>query len=138
MRRSAAICALVFLVACGSKATTPSTTSTTKLRCLRVSDFYIATLKLAIPSNVAAVAATKMPGLWYVSTPDGALWVTTVDPTSGDDVGGAIVPLNSKALSASRFGSALGIGGPKAQGATEFDAEALGAHQCALAAERRP
>jgi hypothetical protein len=101
-----------------------------------VSDIYRSKLKLHIPSSAGAVRSTKVATLWYVSTADGALWATDVDPTSGQDLGGFIVPLNAEALAASPLGGASGIGGPKAQGAVASDSEAGRSVQCARKAER--
>jgi hypothetical protein len=98
---------------------------------------YHSKLKLRFDTNLGAVHSSAIATTWYVGTPDGALWGTDVDPTSGLDIGGHIIPLNKEAKEVSIFGSAVPIGA-NILGALADDTEAIKAVACARAQERRP
>lgn len=129
MRRAVAGLALC-LVACSGGSIGPKATTTTALPCLRVSNFFHATLEQHPDS---ALGAVKVGNLWYVSNADGASWIVDYDPTSGLDESGHIYPLNEQAKSVSRFGSARPVGG---LGATATDPGAARSRECALEAEK--
>jgi hypothetical protein len=67
---------------------------------------------LAVNAKAAAVVLTvpQAPGLdrlgkvWFVSTREGATWVTNSDPTLKDFSSGLVYPLNDKARAASDVG----------------------------------
>ena len=132
MRRWCAVVALVAGSACSGGSSGTSTPTTDAMPCLRVSDSSHASLSLRVDS---ATAAVKGNVIWYVSTADGATWAFDTDP--GVISGGHAAALNRAALASSPLGSANGIGGPYAHGATDADPGAVRSRQCALEAERR-
>jgi hypothetical protein len=68
--------------------------------------------------------------VYFVSTKDGATWVTSEDPTVGDQ-SGLILPLNAKARSDSEAGVDTPAGAPIYVGYTDASAEAVASRNCA-------
>lgn len=138
--RRVAVAALVALAACGSSkarssAPPPSTSSTSTTSvdvCVRVSSFF--TERTLQPSTSATLGATQQDGgHWYVANADGALWLTTVDPSAGTDQSGVMLPLNPQARAAARFGANVQPDDPRLAG---FGVDAPRARQAVDCARR--
>lgn len=71
-------------------------------------------------------------GRWFVATSTGATWYSYWDPADPDDPDRTLMaPLNEVARETSDFGSAAEDGAPVYEGATDGDAGAVRARDCA-------
>lgn len=118
-----------------STAQTPSPSPTST--CLSASKEFLNTLGITGKAWAVAQTVTEQSNglfrkgtVWYVSTKDGATWVSSTDPTSSND-DGLILPLNAKARSASDQGVDVVPSAPAYQGVTNDDAGAAAARACA-------
>lgn len=68
--------------------------------------------------------------VWFVSTADGATWVTEIDPV-GSDRSGLFLPLNEKARKASEVGSEATLGAPIYRGFNDTSEGAVASRACA-------
>lgn len=85
---------------------------------------------------VVQESVAKGPGIartgevWFIASPDGAIWVTVSDPTAEYD-GGVILPLNDQARGKSDFGVGVPAGSPPFAGLTDASPGAVAALTCA-------
>lgn len=92
-------------------------------------------VNVASASAVKETVTTKPAGLyrkgfvWFVSTRDGATWVTNADPTV--DESGLTYPLNAKARAASELGVDVAAGAPVFEGLTDSSPGAVRSRTCA-------
>lgn len=107
--------------------------------CLVVSAGFLRALGISAKASAVEQPVTaKQTGLlrngklWFVSTMEGATWVTNADPTSADP-GGLILPLNSEARAASDVGADAKPAAPIYEGLTDDADGAKESRQCARA-----
>lgn len=119
---------------CGS---TPSSDQTAPAQCLEASSGFLKVLGITAGASAVAEAVTQSTAglnrngrIWFVSTKDGATWVTNADPT-GADPGGLVLPLNSAARAASQTGVDVAPGAPVYAGATDDGSGATASRACA-------
>jgi hypothetical protein len=148
----AVLAALTFAAGCGGVKpgaplrpgdTTPgaSPVAPPSLACLKVSQAFLDVLRVPPPAAAVKVAVDPKAGgvgrnshvAWFVSTPGGATWLTSADPTSADP-GGLIVPLNDKARAASEVGIDVKPGAPVYGEFTDASPEAVASRTCAARA----
>lgn len=95
---------------------------------------FEATIAVRPQSTLGAV--TYPLDKWLVASADGAVWLTTVDPTAGVEQSGKVIPLNAAARTTSRFGSAVAPGGAETLGLTGDEPASRDAWRCALKSEK--
>lgn len=116
-------------------ATSAPSTVTTVAGCLSASPTFVARFTGTSAAAVKETVPTK-PGLnrkgtvWFVSTKDGATWVTNIDPTA--DESGLIFPLNAKARAAApEVGADVAPGALVLEGFTDASPGAVRSRVCA-------
>ena len=124
-------------VAQNPNSSSASTTATAAPTCLTTSDLFRNELLRVPEARVAVRTALGGEPAWFVSTPEGATWLSYRDPTV-DDASGLVVPLNDAARAASDFGTAAAEGAPVFQGVEDSDAGASASRACAAGGTAPP
>jgi hypothetical protein len=132
------------VAACGSPtppgtstATSTTQTSAAPARCLPVSASFLSDLGVTAKASAVAEAVektatglTRLGMIWFVSTRDGASWVTNADPTVAGS-GGLTLPLNDKARAASDMGVDAQPGAPAYAGYNDASPGVRDSRTCA-------
>jgi hypothetical protein len=115
---------------------TPATSSPSASGCSDVASAFLSKVGASSASAFEESVPKKPTGLarngkvWFVSTPNGATWVTNINPTGGD-AAGLVLPLNSSARQASETGVDVPAGAPIYEGFTDSSPAAAASRACA-------